>query len=601
MAVLIVLTVWLILAFCVNIYTWKHCSITQTGEFCTRLRECQKGNMNDTFNTLIAACREILELQRIHESKINMTAFQEQVCWQYCATMVTVEFAEYKEKCEHDMSKLHSDIQRLLQRQSSLRLLLQGRWQQTMSIVFTDSILGSIQVLLLVPLAVTILMVAIVVSVRMFHAIQSRLATIEKEKENLEVQVNALREENVALADEAQLLKGHFNEQQQQTEEILLDSENRFTELAAWNRRLQEQLNDRKERNALLAGWNVELYEEDSKLHSKINHLSKKYQECKEKLAQKNKELQNAHKFWRRWQDEEKKARQTTEEKYNSLVSTVKSTEMTLKLQELKQKRRLTVEILRCHQKICELESLQKQQVDSRETEKHLMLMKKMENLEKERILLMQENKRLEVTLTVEMEKHEIACGFERKRTICAIERNSSLEREIVALKEQTARLEEGLLTKVSKSTKRAQLLLLSQHKNQASQTMDDWRLNDFQKECESRFVNLQKTIDNLTKETDEVSLLKETQEELRTKLEVANKRCTILENLLLQSPYQSQVLMCNFDGVKLKTNGWSQRKLSGLNLITGLQKADTSFLTPPPVVGDRSLEMTVGNYLSIQ
>lgn len=594
LAVLIVLTVWVILGFCLYLYTWKHCSITQTGELCRQLCEWQIDNMNNTFNTAIAACKENIALHSLRGSNIDTAASLEEFCSNYCTTMAKMKFAELEEKCQDNMTKLHSEIQRL-----------QQIWQQTAgnaSTIEVDSMFwfarpGPI-------LLVLATMVITVVSITLFHEIKGRLATIQTEKEisRLEVQLDALKEDNIALTDEAQLLKGQFDEQQQQTEELLLDSENRCTELAAWNKQLQQQLNDRKERTALLASWNLKLHEEDSELLSKNEHLSKKYRECQEKLAQKDKELHNVHKFWQEWQSEEKKARQIIEEKYNSLVSTVKSTQMTLELQELKQKHSLTVQILKCHERIYQLESLQKQQVDSRETEKHLMLMKKMEDLENERRLLMQENKKLQVTLTVEMGKHEIACGLERNRKIYELQRNSSLEREIMALKKQTARLEKGLLMKASKSTKRAQLLSLSQRKNQASQTMDDWRLNDFQKECESRFDSLQKTIDDLSKETDEVSLLKAKLEEHRTKLEDANKRCTILENLVHQSPC-SQIVMCNLEGLKPQSDRWSRRGSSSLNLIAGLQKVDTrlSFLTPPPIVSDLCFDRSMENHLSIQ
>ena len=601
LAVLIVLTPWVILGF---LYAWKHCSNTQTGEFCRQLCEQQIDNMNNTFNTAIAAYNTALHILHVSNNDNTMTAFPEQFCWKHCTSMDTMRLAELEEKCQDDMTKLHGEIQRLQQRQAALKKILQGRWLQTAgnaSTIEVDSMFWSVHPgpMLIVVFA---MMVTTVVSITLFHEVKGRLATIQTDKERLEVQVDALKEDNIALADEAQLLKGHFNEQQQQTEELLLDSENRCTELAAWNRQVQQQLNDRKERTALLASWNLKLYEEDSELHSKNEYLSKKYRKCQEKLTKKDKELQNAHKFWQEWQSEEKKARQLIEEKYNSLVSTVKSTEMTLELQELKQKRRLTVEILNCHDRIYKLELLQKPQVDNRETEKHLMLMKKMEDLENERRLLMQEIKKLKITLTIEREKHEIACRLERKRTIRELERNSSLEREIMALKEQTARLEKGLLMKASKSTKQAQLLSLSPRKNQGSQTMDDWRLNDFQNECESRFDSLQKTIDDLTKETDEVSLLKANQEELRIKLEDANRRCTTLEKLVHQPPC-SQIVMCNLDGLKPQSDRWSQRGLSSLNLITGLQKVDTrlSFLTPPPIVSDLCFDRSVEKYLSIQ
>ena len=319
----------------------------------------------------------------------------------------------------------------------------------------------------------------------------------------------------------------------------------------------------------------------------------------------------NLDRFWQerfsKVREAETKLNQELDES-QSHIRSLKEQVSSLKMHELKQKRQLTSEIFASHKRIIKLETDLQQKSDDLTTRKQLILAETVEELEDTIRELEQEIKRLEIALTTEKEKAEFACLVEKERAFREQQRFSRLEQHNIALKKQASRLEEGLLAKVSKSSKRRQLLPSVLLKDEACQTMDcsenaiDLRLADIRREFETRFNDLQRKVkDDRAKETEQLKSLKGEHDELRTKLEVANKRCTYLEDLVSKTPSQSQILMCNIGGLKLhKGHGRSREKLKSLNLIAGLQKVDAHFLTPP-FVNDFLPDDSLENYLSVQ
>ena len=332
--------------------------------------------------------------------------------------------------------------------------------------------------------------------------------------------------------------------------------------------------------------------------------------------AQKSKNvMNNAHKFWQEWQSKSRAEVREMKKALNSNHLRVRSLEKqlsTLEMRGLKQKHELTREVVKSHERVLELEMLLKR--DDRRVERQLVLAKKVKDQEEIIKSVEQEIKSLQTALTVQQEKGEIACKLEKEHTFQILQRNSSLESEILALKKQTAQLEEGLLAKVSKASKVKRVLSsarssMDHRKDQASQTMDnlqdvDSRLTEIRQEFESRLIELQRTVDeNLAMEAEEAKLLRMEHEELSMQLELANKRCTFLEKLAYQMPSQPQILMCSVDGLKLSTSRstWRQpRDIRDVNDLTvGLLKDDVNFLTPP-FIHVSSIDATE-NHLSTQ
>lgn len=325
--------------------------------------------------------------------------------------------------------------------------------------------------------------------------------------------------------------------------------------------------------------------------------------------------IKNLHTFWQKRLATHKGIETEMKQELGEKCVRISSLENQLSTSEilhLKEKKRLTSEISSSHTRILQLEeTLLKKKLNDRTTVEHRILVKRVKDQDDIIRELEDEIKGHIATIAVEREKSEIAYRMERERTIRELQRNSRLQTEVVALREQTSRLEKGLQAKVAKASKRGRILALNQYKDQAVQTIDTSedevsRLTDIRQDFETRLTNLQKTLnENLAKETEEVKSLRKEHEELRIKLEVANKRCSYLEERVQQAqPTPSQILMCNVEKIKLKQNvhGWSQSKLKTYNIVEGLQSVEAHFLTPP-FVDELAVPdfYSAENYLSVQ
>ena len=399
-----------------------------------------------------------------------------------------------------------------------------------------------VTVIVLVAYAVTIIGL-----IRVCQQTKDRLVAMETEKE---AQMYTLTESNSSLANDVQLLKANLDAQQQLSEELLLDSDNRCMELAAWNKELinesadlREQQTEREsllERNSLLAAWNDELLTEQQRFESKetelcleIERLVRKCEEEVQKLSLKDVELQNAHKFWRKLQSEERKARQELEVKQEYVVST-------LEKEGLKYQWELAREVKRYQHTVNELETKLKH-ANERDAEGQQILAKR----QKEQEVTVRKLKQDKTDLIMELERSKIACDMERERKKRALEQLSRLEDEVKALKVQTARLEEGFQAKKSYKTSRP--FSSSQRQAQTSQTSNslqhlDSRLEDMQRDFETRFTQLQRRFDTqLTRDSEELQMLRTEHEDLCKRLELANKCNAQLERrLAYQEPVQT-------------------------------------------------------------
>ena len=507
---------------------------------CRRHCEWQLTKMNETFNTLISVCEE--KLQKLHSSDMNMAIIREQLhkeilelfsyefqtfqrlhntkadyvpqlCSDYCTA---VDLTKYKDECKENATKLLNANQRLSQRQRWLRLQLKLRLRRTEPQIETANMFSSTDLW-----AVTVPITFVITIIILIRGNKDKLATLETERERIEIEVHTLRERNVTLANEAQSLTANLQTQQQQADEFILDKERFCVELEARNTILTAQQEALFERNGMLEYWNETLYTETTELQFEIDKLWKN-------LGRKETALQNAHKFWQRQQSKERKARQEFEEELENTINSLKKNRLK---REWKLANGYQEKVNELETKMtCMNESYGKQLQNRAKRQKELEA--NVRALERER------------TKSVnELEKWKMRYDVEREGKRSAQEQVSSLEREVTALKAQTARLEEGLQTRSYRSSRPLRFLRQPQTLN--SVEILDSRLDDMRKEFETRFVRLQSKFDSeLTRDSEELHKLRVEHEELRKDLELANKLNSQLQRRLArQEPVQPLLL----------------------------------------------------------
>ena len=496
---------------------------------CRRHCEWQLAKMNETFNTLITVCEE--KLQKLHGSDMNMAIIREQLhkeilelfwyefqtfqrlhnsktehvpqfCSEYCST---ADLAKHKDECKRNTTKLFNSNQQLVQRQRWLRFQLKLRLRPPKAQIETAKIFSSTDLW-----AVTVPITFVITIIILIRVNKDRFATLETEKARIETEVHVLRERNTTLADEAQTLTANLEAQQQHAEEFVSDKERLCEELEARNTILSVQHEALLERNGMLEYWNDALYTETAEQQFEIDSMRRKL----------NRSVQNAHKFWERKLLNERKARQEYEEELESSISSQKRNgrKREWKLITEYQKRMTEQENERTHMK----ESCGKQ-------------LQKRDKRLKELDVYIRELEREGTTMIKELEKLKMKCDVEKEGKQSALDQVSSLEREVTALKAQTARLEEGLQTKTKSYRSSRPLGFLRPSQTSISKEIVDSRLDDMRRQFETRLetqlADIQSKFESQrTRDSEELHRVRTEREELRDELELARR-----DNIQLQ------------------------------------------------------------------
>lgn len=553
--VLVVLALCGWLLFIWNIVPFRRTSDSVLTEGCDCRHHCewQLAKMNETCNILIAVCEE--KLQKLHGSDMNMAIIREQLhkeilelfwyefqtfrrlhssksesvpqlCSEYCSKVkLKVHEEEYQEK----MRRLRTENQQLVQTQRWLKLQLQRRLLDTRANTNSDdidhSMLGSINTSAVIFL--TTLAVLIAVFVRVHQQSKDRVAVIETEKGRVEAEVCTLADCNNSQAAVIQFLKT----QQQEIEEQ--------------NTSLKKIAKGLVDRNALLESWNVELFDEldnsqqtfqskMTELQLEVERLSLKCKEFVQKLARRETELRNAHKFWQKQQSEERKAQQNFKREQESVINSLEQHALKCQWKLTTMYRKSVTELKGKLMRDNETHVNEKQMLIKRQRDLEVTIRK----LEKEATVHMRELERCRMDRDMEKES--------KKRAQAQVSR---LERQTAALKVQTARLEEGVQQARSYRRSRPPLFSSAQHQDQTSQTPNslqllDSRIEVMRQDFETRLSQLQTKFDNQqTRDSEELQVLRTEYEELCKKLEIANKRNADLERrLAYQEPIRSLV-----------------------------------------------------------
>ena len=431
---------------------------------------------------------EFQTFQRLHNSK---TEHVPQFCSEYCSA---VDLARHKDECRQNTTKLFSANQKLLQRQSWLRFQLKLRLRPPKTQIETAKTLSSTHLWAIIVLITFVITIIVLVRVN-----KDRFTTLETEKARIETDVHTLRERNTTLTNEVQTLTENLEAQQQHAKEVVLDKERLCEELEAhYSMILTGQKEELLERNRILEYWNDALFTEIAEQQFEIDNLTKKL----------NCAVQNAHKFWERKQLKERKARQEYEEELESTINS-------LKQNGLKRESKITNGY---QERVNELKTMMTHMHES-----HSKQMHRQEKKQKDLEAYVRELERERTVLINDLEKLRMGCDVEIEGKRRALDKVSSLEKEVTALKAQTARLEEGIQTKSYKSSRPLRFLRPPQTSNTCSKENIDSRLDDIRREFETRFMDLQNKFESQhAKDSEELRNVREEREELRKELESA-------------------------------------------------------------------------------
>ena len=499
---------------------------------CKHHCEWQLAKMNETFNTLITVCEE--KLQKLHGSDMNLAIIREQLhkeilelfwyefqtfqrlhssriesvpqyCLEYCSA---VDSAKHRE-CKVNVTNNHYQIQMLLQRQRWLRIHIRRTIQLIRgSVSFEPETLS-----MLWPSIIAIVIAVVALYAMIVAPTRSRLATMTEEKERIEAQLHGVQTQLSDSISEKERIEAQWHVVQTQLLQAQANSvavpQESSKEICLGN---DSQL---REKNLILMSWNEELL-----------RCEKEY---KDTLALKDKSLQNAHKFWHQQLNDERNARKTAEEKGRASLDTIKS-------MKLKHQWQLARENTRYQRIINELDTKLKQ-AQERDIEGEQIMLQKQEELEKK----IRELERETTVLEVKLEVGKMEFNMERERKFRALMQVSGLEKEVNALKVQTARLVEASLKKGCKSSRPA-----SQHPAQGPQEPNslqlfDLKLEELRREFEARFMQIQSKFEGqVTRDSKELYILRSERQRLCESLELANRRNSQLESrLACQEPIE--------------------------------------------------------------
>ena len=520
---------------CVLVFSWILLPISRENRYdfyvtdgcdCRHQCEWQLTKMNETFNTLIAVCEE--KLQKLHGSDMNMAIIREQlhkeilelfwyefqtfqrlhnsktenvpqICSEYCST---VDLAKYKDECKQNTTKLFKVNQQLLQRQRWLRFQLKLRLRPPKTQIEPAKTFSSTDLW-----AITVPITFIITVIVLVRMNKDRFATLEVEKARIETEAHTLQERNTTLTNEVQTLTANLEAQQQHTEEVVLDRERLCEELEARHTILTEQQGALLEQNGMLEYWNDALYTDIAERQFEIDNLTEKF----------NRIVQNTHKFWDRNQLKERKARQEYQEKLESTINS-------LKQNGLKRESKITN---RYQERVNELKTMV-----THMQENHSKQMHRQEKKQRDLETLVRELERERTVLIKDLEKLRMRCDVEIEGKRSAQDQVFNLEREVTALKAQTARLEEGIQTKSYKSSRPLTRFL---RPPQTSNSIDS-RLDDMRREFETRLVDLQSKFESQhAKDSEELRSVREEREELRKELESAKLQGHLAHQELVQ------------------------------------------------------------------
>lgn len=558
---------FLILDFMLNF--WKDGkAVVDHHDDCKHHCEWQLAQMNETFKILITVCQE--KLQKLHGSDMNLAIIREQLhkeilelfwyefqtfqrlhssrietvpqfCLEYCTAMNN---AKHKE-CKENVTNNHFHIQMLLQRERWLRSHIHRRlWLIRGNVNSVES--ETLSVLWPSIIAIVIALVTLFYYVMVVKPTRSRIVALTGEKERIEAQLHRTQTQLHVLQTQAESSVTRPEE----TEELC---DNQCLKLSTSDERIL------KSRIAELC------FEKDL--------LSKEYQKA---IALKDKSLKNVDKFWHQRLNEERKVRRAAEEKETLSVESIK-------IIESKHQWQLAREITRYQSAINKLKAKLKK-AQERDAEGEQIMLQRQEELERK----VREFERETKFLQLELEGSKMDLSMETMRKNRALAHVSDLEKEVNALRLQTTRLVEGALKKGSKASKPS--LSASHHHTHSAQESNslqviDSRLEDIRRNFESRFTQLQNKFDDqVTRDSEELCMLRLEHQQLCERLEQANRRNIQLERrLAYQDPIQSS---CRKNGNERisRMRRWispRQRLLRKRSNSIDLERND-SFLTQP-------------------
>ena len=551
-----------------SVFPVRQYNIIQSAESCTDCRrhcEWQLNKMNETFNTLIAVCEE--KLQKLHGSDMNNAIIREQLhkeilelfwyefstfqrlhstkmesvpqlCSEYCIK-VSIE-NDWQKECKDNLTKLRKEIHHLSQGQRWLKVQLRRR-TLTAAAAFNNE--SDVNIWYNIKMVLSIIAIVVVGAVlgKSHQRMKERIVFVEGEKRRVEAEHHTLTERNTSLEKHVEFLNSSLEAQQRSTEELIVKQNRQQMELEKQCSSYKIEVEEVSERNSYLEYWNNELYDElsqsqqtfeseRSKMDAQIVKLSQKHSKLVKQIKQGENRLRNAHRFWQRIQHNERKARQKVEEDHECTITSLEKN--ALRYQHM---------ITKHHCK--EMKELK----DSLAHDSEVYAKKEHKLLNRQRELETRIRKlEREVTgLVQDLEKCRMACDLEREYKNRAKAETSRLEREVTALRLQTARLEEGLQTK---SYKRTRPRFRSQQ--QPTQPMPSPQplvdsLDAMRQEFESRFEQLQSKFDSqCTRDSEELQKLRIEYEETCRMLDTAKKRNDHLERRLasqeqIQPAYQ--------------------------------------------------------------
>ena len=355
---------------------------------------------------------------------------------------------------------------------------------------------------------------------------RNRIATLTEQKERIEAQFRTTQTQLLQVQEETRNRIATLTEQKERIEAQFCTTQ---TQLLQVQEEVSEKNSDLESRNSILESWNEKLLGCEMMLKSRLVDLCSEkdllYEEYKETLALKDKSLKNMDEFWHQWLVKEREARKTAEEKETASV------------EESKQ---LAREITRYQSTINGLEAKLKQ-AQERDAEGEQIMVQRQEEVERR----VRELERETNFLQLELEGSKMDLSVETERKNRALAHVSGLEKEVEALKLQAARLVEGALKKGSKMSKLGSSA--SHHQTKSAQESNslrviDSRLEDIRQDFESRFTQLQNKFDDqVTRDSEELHMLRLEHQKLCESLELANRRNLQLEKrLACQEPIQS-------------------------------------------------------------
>lgn len=514
-----------------------HYSVETTN--CQHLCEWQLAKMNETSNILIRACED--KLQRLHDIDMNMAIIREQMhkemlelfryeyqafqrmqttkieytpqlCSEYCTMMAVIKYHD-KEDCQSNVTKLLIENQKAVQRHRSFRLQCQKRLKYSLSSADSFDTIHMLSWSSLPPVLFTIctfILTTVLIFVRWHRQRSNGVTAFKRERERIDAEMHKIKECNVSLTSDVGFFKSSLDTHKKTAEKFIADLENQHLELEKCNLHLRNEVRTLEEEKARLERWNGDLF---TRLNHSQQTLKASQSECEkllQKLACKETEIQNAHKYWHELQSEERKAVQKLKEEHYLVVKSMENDALQLS-------QRYQTDIKKWKDKL------------TLESEKHA---KEQEVLEARWMELEKEIKILRWNFQIDQYLHNMEIEAKKAKV-------SELEGRITSL------LEEGVRAK-SYERSRSRRLLLAKQQDQTSNTLQ--LLNSKLVEVRNELALFQRELDSQEKRyTKELQIVREENDELRIRLELANQCNAELKSTRVhQKAVQPSLHACN-------------------------------------------------------